>query len=153
MRQPQLLGLIISASFMLDQLTKYLAGKYIDPAGSIILLPVLQLVNIRNKGAAFGMGGAMGNGFFIALALIAIGFVGYMLVKRMEDPIGLSLILSGAAGNLTDRIVYGSVRDFIDAHIGSHHWPAFNVADSALTVGVGIILLRTLLAKKHLTVK
>lgn len=147
MKQPQLSALIISASFLLDQITKYLADKYVDPASPISLFPFLSLVNVRNKGAAFGMGGSMGNSFFIALAIVAIGIIAYMLVKRMEDAISLSLILSGAAGNLADRIVYGSVRDFIDAHIGSHHWPAFNVADSALTVGVGIILLRTVLRK------
>ena len=67
-----------------------------------------------------------------------------MLIKGKEDPLGLSLILGGATGNLMDRFFRGSVVDFIDVFAGRFHWPAFNVADSALTIGIGLIFLNLL---------
>jgi len=87
----------------------------------------------------------IGSSFFIAASVIAIIFVIYLLIRGKEDHLGLSLILGGAIGNLIDRILYGSVVDFIDLSIGKYHWPAFNVADSALSIGVTIILLNNLL--------
>jgi signal peptidase II len=88
---------------------------------------------------------SVGSGFFIAASIAAILFVIFLLIKGKENYLGLSLILGGAIGNLIDRILYGRVVDFIDLSIGKYHWPAFNVADSALSVGVTIILLTHLL--------
>jgi len=136
----------------LDQITKYLALTYINPYDSFKILPFLHLVLVTNKGAAFGMFKHIGSSFFIAASVIAIIFVIYLLIRGKEDHLGLSLILGGAIGNLIDRILYGSVVDFIDLSIGKYHWPAFNVADSALSIGVTIILLNNLLKlviKKH----
>ncbi len=82
-----------------------------------------------------------GSGFFIAASMVAILFVIFLLIKGKENHLGLSLILGGAIGNLIDRVLYGRVVDFIDLSMGKYHWPAFNVADSSLTVGVTIILL------------
>jgi len=129
----------------LDQITKYLALTYINPYDSFNILPFLHLVLVTNKGAAFGMFKHIGSSFFIAASVIAIIFVIYLLIRGKEDHLGLSLILGGAIGNLIDRILYGSVVDFIDLSIGKYHWPAFNIADSALSVGVTIILLNNLL--------
>jgi len=142
LKEAFLLSFIVVA---LDQITKYLALTYINPYDSFNILPFLHLVLVTNKGAAFGMFKHIGSSFFIAASVIAIIFVIYLLIRGKEDHLGLSLILGGAIGNLIDRILYGSVVDFIDLSIGKYHWPAFNVADSALSIGVTIILLNNLL--------
>jgi len=129
----------------LDQITKSLALNYINPFDSIKILPFLYLVIVTNKGAAFGMFKNIGSSFFIAISMAAIIFVIFLLIKTKKDYVGLSLILGGATGNLIDRILYGRVIDFIDLSIGNYHWPAFNVADSSLTVGVTLIALTHLL--------
>ncbi len=126
---------------LLDQITKYLARSFIYPSATINILPFLQLVNIRNEGAAFGLFRGIGSETFIIIALAAITFVLYLLIKGKEDSFGLSLILGGATGNLIDRIFFGSVTDLIDVFVGRLHWPAFNVADSAITIGVILLLL------------
>jgi signal peptidase II len=145
MRQFKEAFLISFFVVVLDQITKYLAINYINPYDSIKIFPFLHLVIVTNKGAAFGMFKHIGSSFFIAASVIAIIFVIFLLIRGKEDRLGLSLILGGAIGNLIDRILYGRVVDFIDLSIGKYHWPAFNIADSSLTVGVTIILLTHLL--------
>lgn len=125
----------------LDQATKYLVDRFISPFDSIEILPFLNLVNIRNKGAAFGILSNLGNTAFILISLAAVIVIFLMLIKGKEDPLSLSLILSGAIGNLIDRLFRGSVVDFIDVFAGRYHWPAFNVADSAITIGIGLIFI------------
>jgi len=141
MRQFKDAFLISSLIIALDQITKYLALNYINPYDFIKIFPFLHLVIVLNKGAAFGMFKNFGSGFFIAASMVAILFVIFLLIKGKENHLGLSLILGGAIGNLIDRVLYGRVVDFIDLSMGKYHWPAFNVADSSLTVGVTIILL------------
>jgi signal peptidase II len=97
---------------------------------------------VRNTGAAFGMFRSLGSSFFIILSAVAIIFIVHLLAKRTYSSLGLSLILGGAAGNLIDRLLYGKVVDFIDVSVGSYHWPAFNVADSSLTIGIAVILIK-----------
>ena len=140
-------ALVIPGTYLLDQATKQLAQAMIAPGDSVRVLPILDLVHMHNTGAAFSMGVTLGNGFFITMASAAIVVIAYMLWKDMEHPLSLSLILGGAAGNLTDRIRIGSVHDFLYFHIGNHYWPAFNVADSALTVGVALIIVMALRKK------
>jgi signal peptidase II len=130
---------------LLDQITKYFARSSIGSFQTIKILPFLQLVCVRNEGAAFGMFRSFGNATFIVISLAAMVFVLYLLMKSREDRLGLSLILGGAAGNLIDRLVFGNVTDFVDVFVGRFHWPAFNIADSALTVGIIILLLGALL--------
>ena len=125
----------------LDIYTKYLAASLISPLEPITLAPFFNLVNVQNRGAAFGMFHQMGNGFFIVVSLAAIAFVVYLLVKGEERPFPLALVISGALGNLYDRLTLGYVRDFLDFHLAGHHWPAFNIADSALTVGLCLLVL------------
>jgi signal peptidase II len=138
---------IVISVVCLDQVTKQLIIHYMSPFGSIEVFPFLHLVNVRNPGAAFGSFRGLGSSFFVVISLCAIFFLLNLLIKRTYNSFGLSLVLGGAIGNLVDRIRYGKVVDFVDFHIGSFHWPAFNVADSALTVGIIIILATSLLRK------
>lgn len=126
---------------LLDQITKHYAVKFVSPYNPLEVASFLQLVNWRNEGAAFGMFKAFGNIGFIAITFVAVGFVTYMLIAGLESRFGLMLILSGALGNLIDRVRFGYVRDFIYFAKGGFSWPAFNVADSCLTVGVALLIL------------
>lgn len=139
--------LIVLAVISLDQITKYLIMTALSPYDSIEIFPFLHIVNVRNVGAAFGMFKGLGSSFFIVLSVVAVIFVISLLIKKTYSTFGLSLVLGGAIGNLIDRVLYGKVIDFVDFSIGSYHWPAFNVADSALTVGIGIIVLTSLFRK------
>ena len=154
------LGLLISITavgVVLDQVTKILVQKHLFLGESIPVIDgFFNLTYVRNTGAAFSFL-ASGNPawvipFFIIITLIvAVGIVYYY---RKTDPaqrlhrLGLSLVLGGAVGNLIDRLLHQSVVDFLDFYAGAYHWPAFNVADSAITTGVGLILLEMLLAGK-----
>ncbi len=138
---------IVLTVIALDQITKHFIINYLSFSDSIEIFPFLHIVNIRNTGAAFGIFKDLGSIFFIAISVAATIFVINLLIRRTYNYFGLSLVLGGALGNLIDRIFYGKVVDFIDFSIGSFHWPAFNVADSALTVGIIIIFLMSLLKK------
>jgi len=145
LRVPSVVGIVLA----LDLITKFVADEMVDPYEPIELLPFFNLVNLENKGAAFGMGSGLGNGFFITVSICAILFIIHLLINTKECPFCLALILSGALGNLYDRLAYGQVRDFLDFHIGGYHWPAFNVADSALTVGLALLFIDVLTQLKH----
>jgi len=147
MKRALSVALIVFAIIAFDQITKYLIVNSLSLYDSIEVFPFLHIVNVRNTGAAFGSFKSLGSSFFIIVAVAAIGFVLYLLMKRTYNTFGLSLILGGAVGNLIDRILYGQVVDFVDFSIGSYHWPAFNVADSALTVGIILILLTSVFRK------
>jgi signal peptidase II len=137
MKKRILLSLLIAvATVLLDQITKYLVRISIQPYETISILPVLDLVNVRNQGAAFGMFSSFGNAFFISISIVAIIFMGWVIVKDKEDYRIFALLSGGAAGNLIDRITLGHVVDFIYFGAGGYHWPAFNVADSALSLGM-----------------
>ena len=140
--------LLILTIVLLDQATKYLARTNINPMESIELLPILNLVSVRNQGAAFGMFRSLGNNFFIIISVAAILFMLWVIVTAKEDYRVFSLLAGGAIGNLIDRLSLGYVVDFIDITVSGHHWPAFNVADSALTIGITFMLL-TLVIKRH----
>lgn len=142
-------SLLIALSVIaLDQATKYLIVSSMSAYDSIEIFSFLNIVSVRNTGAAFGIFRGLGSGFFIVISLSAIVLLGYMMIKDLYNRTGLSLILGGAVGNLIDRIYYGNVVDFIDVSVGRYHWPAFNVADSALTVGIVIIICSSLLKKQ-----
>ncbi len=121
------------------------------PFESIDLLPFLRIVHYTNKGAAFGMFANLGNTFFLIISIIAILFIilyASKLPKGLEL-YALSLILGGAIGNLIDRIRIGKVIDFIDVFVGNWHWPAFNVADSALTIGIILFVLSSFMQMRN----
>lgn len=142
---PLFIGILIIA----DQITKLLIIKFIEPYQSLKILPFFQLVNVKNKGAAFGLFQSLGNTAFILISIIAILFILVMLFKTRDDRVSLSLILAGAVGNLIDRVRYGYVVDFIDLHIGKYHWPAFNIADSALSIGIFLLFLRIIFPSRR----
>jgi signal peptidase II len=115
-----------------------------------IIRGLLNLTLVHNTGVAFGlMAGRVSPArtfFFLAVALLAMGVVLWMLLRLPEgqkmELVALSLIFGGALGNVIDRIRLGEVVDFIDIYYGSYHWPAFNVADSAISIGVILLLFR-----------
>lgn len=131
---------------LLDQVTKLWIQTTLSMAGSIeILEHFFHIRHIRNVAGAFGSLSWMSMNVFIVLTILCIGFIGvlyYKLGPRQHGPaVGLALIEGGAIGNLIDRFRLGSVIDFIDVHYYSYHWPAFNIADSAITVGSIILAL------------
>lgn len=143
---------------VLDQATKYLASGLLDYGVPVPVLPFFNLTLAHNPGAAFSfLAGASGwqRWFFIGIALVvSVLIVGWM--KRLSPrenwlAAALALILGGAIGNVIDRVMYGYVVDFIDLYYGAWHWPAFNIADSAITVGVAIMLIDSLLFSRETT--
>ena len=135
---------------VVDQSTKVAAVKALDPASSVELTSMLDLVLAYNPGAAFSIlstAGGWQRWLFIGLALAISGFIVYWLRdlprRARWTPLALSLVLGGAVGNLIDRVRVGAVVDFIDFHVGDWHWPAFNVADSAICIGAALLVLRT----------
>jgi signal peptidase II len=142
---------IAIAVLVFDQLTKFLAADYLMQHGEIHLMPLLNLVLVHNTGAAFGFlssAGGWQNIFFIIVAVAACVFILWMS-WRLEGKdkllaIALMLVLGGAVGNLVDRLIHGYVIDFIDVYYDTWHWPAFNVADSAITIGAALLLLDAL---------
>ena len=141
-----------------DQVTKLWILQNFELYDSAVIIPGLfNLTFLRNTGAAFGMFAGHHDQwrqlFFIGVACIALVVILVFQRKLGRQNIlytvSLASIGGGAVGNLIDRIRYGSVVDFLDVYIGSHHWPAFNVADSAITVGVCIFLLTQFLEERQ----
>jgi len=137
----------------IDQGTKAYIVAALDLHQSWPVFPgFFSITHVRNPGAAFGFLAEASPlfrvAFFIAITLIALGLILYYLGRSTEaearQAAGLSLIFTGAVGNLIDRVRFGEVVDFLDVYWGVHHWPAFNVADSAITIGA-ILLIWTLI--------
>ena len=136
------------AVVVLDQVTKFLATRFLDLYERVEVLPVLDFTLLHNTGAAFSLlADASGwqRGFFIVLGIgVSLALVVWLWrLPRGERllPISLALIVGGAVGNVIDRIVHGYVVDFIHAHWGAAYFPAFNIADSAITVGAVLLLV------------
>ena len=135
---------------ILDQATKLLIQRTFRLGESLPVVPGLfNLTYVLNPGAAFGFlagaAAAFRGPFFIAVSVLAIAIICYYYARhargRPLPVVGLALILGGAVGNLIDRLRVGMVIDFLDFYLGKYHWPAFNVADSGITVGVGLLLV------------
>ncbi len=148
------------AVVLLDQLTKAMVRVSVPLYGSIQVVPgLLNLTNVRNTGAAFGILNAVDFPFkatliaFIATAaLLGVAVYAASLAPHQRAArVGLSLILGGAAGNLLDRVVHGSVIDFVDVYWQHYHFWAFNVADSAITIGVAVLILDMLRTAPHVS--
>ena len=129
--------------FALDQGTKYLIMKNLNLYQVINALPFFNVVYYRNIGSAFGMFKGLGNPFFIFMSAAAIVAVSVMIIKDGDNRLAFSLILGGAAGNLADRVAHGYVIDFLEVYAGNFYWPAFNVADSALTIGIVLLMIKS----------
>jgi signal peptidase II len=131
----------------LDLYTKHLIQNNFQLGESKTISSIFDLVRFHNEGAAFSFlndAGGWQRWFFTIIAASASIFIVYLLKKNQHQKLfclGLALILGGALGNLYDRITLGYVVDFLYFHINNHYWPAFNVADSAVSVGVGVLLL------------
>jgi|WetSurMetagenome_2_1015567.scaffolds.fasta_scaffold00020_65 signal peptidase II len=136
-------SLIVGAVFLLDQVTKYYIKAQLGYFDIITVTPFFNIVYAENTGSAFGMFKSFGAYFFIGVSLAAVIFLAVLIVKDRGNSAAYSLLLGGAAGNLIDRFIRGYVIDFLDFHLAGHHWPAFNIADSALTVGITILLIKT----------
>jgi signal peptidase II len=132
--------------YALDQITKYLVLRFIDPYEPRNFIPnFFSIVHVTNTGAAFGSF-RNNNTFFIALSLVALIVVSVLLLRRGPDDrwrrVALGLLMAGVLGNLTDRLVHGHVIDFLCFDFGPHAprllhpWPAFNVADSCICIAV-----------------
>lgn len=145
---------------VLDQLTKLVVRRRLPLHDSVTVIPgFLDFTHVRNTGAAFGVLNSVdfpyktallaliSTGALIGVAIYSAGLAQQQLLAR----IGLALILGGAGGNLIDRLVDGSVVDFVDAYWGAYHFWAFNVADSAITVGVTLMILDMLGAGNHVS--
>jgi signal peptidase II len=153
--------LLISALVVTaDRLTKIWVGHHVEIGGSIPLIPrVLGISHWTNDGAAFSMFADSASPHKVRMALIVFTLVAAaaVLVAMIRlgsritlTTVALALILGGAIGNVHDRIVYGSVVDFIEVHICHYHWPDFNVADSCIVTGACLLFLDSLLPhKKH----
>ncbi len=134
---------------MIDQLTKSLVQSRLDLFSSVQLIPhFFRIVSVRNTGIVFGLLSGRGEGghqgFLIVFTILAMLAILFYSRKKLQqgalEVYPLALILGGAAGNLFDRIEHGRVIDFLDFYIGNAHWPAFNIADSCIVVGVGSLL-------------
>lgn len=137
------------AIVVLDQLTKIIVDRSMPLHHSIAIIDgFFNLTYVRNTGAAFGIfaGSAeiFRRPFLILVSILASVFIIVMMKRLAEQETGLvtglSFILGGAIGNLIDRVIYGEVIDFLDVYWRNYHWPAFNIADSFITIGVGIML-------------
>ncbi|MDR4504310.1 MAG: signal peptidase II [Candidatus Scalindua sp.] len=139
---------------LLDLLTKRFVFEKFEEAGYIAIIPnVLGIICSENEGIVFGL--AQGNNrIFIILSFVAIAtifwFYHSFYKSGFSTNIAFGLILSGAVGNLWDRLFYHHVRDFIDVHAGRwYHWPTFNFADSFICIGVGLLVWETLFRKEQ----
>ncbi len=147
---------------VLDQLTKFLVLKNFHLYESIVIIPnFFNLTYLTNKGAAFGflagVTAAWRHYFFLILASVALVLLCFAWFRMRKDhrfygP-ALAMIAGGAIGNVIDRVRFGAVVDFLDFHVAGHHWPVFNVADSAITVGVALFLLANILEERQKKLK
>jgi signal peptidase II len=129
-----------------DQITKYFAVQQLALNQVVAVTSFFNLVLVYNAGAAFSfLSDAAGwqRGFFIGIALIASAWIVYLLRRyphQRRFALALSLVLAGAVGNVVDRMLHGAVIDFLDFHAYGYHWPAFNVADSAISCGAALLI-------------
>jgi len=149
-------ALVVATVVALDQLTKWLVVRsFAYGSERDVIAGLLRLVHTRNRGIAFGLLGSAGGVVQIGLLVVVVAVVGFLFAQLRrggQDGLagfGLVLVLGGALGNLIDRVVRGEVVDFIDVYLrwggAEHHWPSFNVADSAISTGACLVVLAELL--------
>ncbi len=156
-RLPWLLS-ITAVVVVLDRLTKHLVSTRIPIGGAVPVIPrVLRITHWTNDGAAFSLFADSASphtvrwmlaGFAIVVALAVLVALVRLGSSISCATVALALILAGALGNVYDRVVYGSVVDFIEVHIYTYHWPDFNVADSSIVIGACLLLLDSILTSK-----
>jgi len=150
--------LIATLVVVLDRLTKWLVAARIGVSDSVDVVPGLfRLTHVQNQGAAFGLFSESPSEWKLAMLILfsveALAVVSALLWKNGNamnaTAVALSLVFGGALGNLWDRVASGKVVDFLDFYMGSHHWPAFNIADSAIVVGALLLLSEIFLAPQE----
>jgi signal peptidase II len=148
------------AVVLLDRATKaWFEARTVEGWRQEVIHNFIYLVHSRNPGVAFGFlsdsASLVTRVILIAGSLVVIGILAWLLVAGKSSSamgnVGLALLLGGAAGNVADRIFHGAVTDFFEVWFGTYHYPAFNVADSAITIGAALILLDVLFGRKHET--
>jgi signal peptidase II len=148
---------IATVIIVADQITKALITKHFAFGENLPLTSFFNVVVAYNTGAAFSFladAGGWQRWFFALVAILASGIILFFLRKHRDEPrfcFALSLILGGALGNLIDRILLGHVIDFLDFHAVGYHWPAFNVADSAISIGALILIWESFRGKSART--
>jgi len=139
---------------VLDQVSKWVMVSWLSLYETVAVIPYFNLTMAHNTGAAFSfLAGAGGwqRWFFIGLTSV-ISIVLFVWLKKLStqaklEAISISLILGGAIGNVIDRIYYGYVIDFLDVYVGTYHWPAFNIADSAICMGAVLLVIDSFISK------
>lgn len=149
-------GLVLAAVVVvLDQVSKWwILADVMNPPTVIPVTPFFNLVLVWNRGVSFGLLNQDSAWIPWLLSALAAAICGGLLVwlRRADGrwlAAALGLVIGGALGNLVDRLRFGAVVDFLDVHAGGYHWPAFNVADAAITVGVGVLLIDALIADRN----
>ncbi len=145
-----LLGIVAAGVLVLDQLSKWwILDAVMNPPRIVPLTSFFNIVLVLNRGVSFGLFSAAPHWMPWILSGFAVTVAAALAIwlRRADNRLlaaALGLVIGGALGNVADRIRFGAVVDFLDLHLGGYHWPAFNVADSAITIGVGLLLLDAL---------
>jgi signal peptidase II len=140
---------------VVDQLTKFVITDSLALHEVVPVTSFFNLVLVYNRGAAFSfLADAAGwqNGLFIGIGVIASAWIVWLLYKQPQQTLfcaALSLVLAGALGNVIDRVQFGAVIDFLDFHAAGWHWPAFNVADSAISCGAALLVWDAFFPRKR----
>lgn len=145
------LGLLLAGLVaFLDQVSKWLVLEFLMQQTHVIkITPFFNIVSAWNRGVSFSMFSSSHPATPIILSILALIIVGCLIrwlrdVKDCWTVVALGLIIGGAVGNIIDRVRFGAVYDFLDFYVGSYHWPAFNVADSCVSIGACMIILHAL---------
>lgn len=148
--------IIVTAVLLIDQITKLIIQQTMLPSQSIeVIKGFFNITFVLNKGAAFGifstLSASIRKPFFAIISIIALALIIYLIAtsdeKNKFQRASFGMILAGALGNFIDRIFLGEVRDFLDFYWNSYHWPAFNIADTAICIGTGILIVNIFFAK------
>jgi signal peptidase II len=142
-----LFSILTLVVFGLDFISKGIVRSHLPLGADVKIFSFFSLTHIQNTGIAFGLFPEK-NSVFAVISLMLVALIGIIAWKSMRRQVfglvSLALILGGAFGNLADRIRFGHVTDFLDFYVGAHHWPAFNVADSAICVGAFFLFFQSL---------
>ena len=135
----------------IDWVTKFIIHQTLSLGQSIHILPFFNIVYVRNNGISFSLLTEAGPWILTTMACLISVVVCYFLIKEKSkfSKVCFALILGGAVGNIIDRICLGSVIDFLDFYINDWHWPAFNIADSAICIGVALLICQSIFMKKE----
>lgn len=159
-RRRVLAFLLASGVFALDRWSKWMVETHLSPFDARIVIPdFFNVVRSQNPGVAFGMFADVGSRartpVLIVVSVIAVLLLAAMLwrIDRLDTPsaAGLALIFGGAMGNVFDRVSAGSVTDFLDFYVGTHHWYTFNVADASISTGAFLLIVSMLASPRHRT--